>query len=958
LEIRTETQRRGLEKMVSESELRPVERTFYPPIMRHLEDIGFLGIQEIRKGKDYADILFEAGRNRFLLEVKLDRNETGDALINGIVQIHEYSLNYNTHNLIVIVFPKHVADELSYLAEVSERALKSKVEAVILTGFWHDYTTKLTIEDILGNLKAKIDQNISSSIRIGITSVIIRKGVIALSRIILKHYKNDADLDSATRHLMEDYGLFVKFGTSKISESRKRYQTIDLLSYILVNQILFYFLYAKRSKNLNSNKQIPELQKISSLADLESYFDHIRAIDYKPIFDILVVQRIPPANEVIDQINKLIECLIPLQVEEVKHDLYGRLIGNSLPKETRKSLASYYTKTSSADLLANLSIDEYSNSVWDLACGSGTLLVASYDRKLRLYRKEKRFLEQADEDKLHVKFVEQELTGTDIMPFACHLTGLNLSAKNLRAHTDFLRISKMNTLTIESLDEPLQIKEAYGDISAELQRLQLSQKTFEDYVPKAEKSIQPKSFKLDKVDRILVNPPFTGINRLPLQYRKAFTSSVHSHICGKRINLWGYFLALADKALKEGGKIGAIIPINLLHGDDTLKLRRFILENYCIDYIVKPSSGKSFSEDTDFKDMIIVARRVKPDRNTRTRIICLKVDIDEYGSPELEALSKDIKTQLEEVVDDQRYLSFQVLQSELLNNPKILMRYVFTNNLKVKVAFDSLIANLGSNSLATNIKRNAIEDGYQLRPKGTANNNVICMQYSEARTKRSLLVFKKDEETHEAIQYHNTRDNINKSISKSKLVKTFRTLTGVDVIDSSQIYDFLMKDKATQKRESNLFLSNRFRLNTNETYSLATYRDDAICPLNSFVMFFCESTDAKILSLYFNSIFYIIQVLMLTKQSTGAYLEIRQADLENILVPDLDKLDKEKRKILSLFEELRLRRIDSIISQLKGRPEYRLKIDLTMAEVLGVNMSKSQLETLYALALLQIEATE
>ena len=203
----------------------------------------------------------------------------------------------------------------------------------------------------------------------------------------------------------------------------------------------------------------------------------------------MVIDHIPPDDEIISEVNAIIECLSPLKVEEIKQDLYGRLIGNSLPNQTRDLLASYYTTNASADLLVNLVIDDYKQTVWDLACGSGTLLMSSYDRKLKLYRIERGgMLAQDDEDKLHLQFIQEDLTGTDIMPFACHLTGLNLSAKNLRAQTDFIRVARKNTLGIKELPET--IEEAYGDINKqEIGSLYVSQKPIESFTESKKRRI-------------------------------------------------------------------------------------------------------------------------------------------------------------------------------------------------------------------------------------------------------------------------------------------------------------------------------------------------------------------------------------------------------------------------------------------------------------------------------------
>lgn len=938
--------------MGSSFEMHPVERTIYHPILKYLEDLGFVGIQEIKKGTDYVDILFMSGRSTFILEVKVERKGDSDSIISGIVQAYRYGLDYGTKNLIVISYPSSVRESIQSFDEVRERALKSRVEAVILTENWYSYETKFNVEDIFSNLKAKIDRKLIAVMNVESASAVIQKGVKAFSRLINKYYKDERSLIEVANHLTKDYGLFLKLSSSKISKARMRNQTIDLLAYILVNQILFYFLYSKKSQEMDASRRVPEIKPIGHISELSRYFDQLREIDYRPIFDILVVPRIPSNPEMVNEINRLIECLIPLQISEMRHDIYGRLIGNSLPRETRKILASYYTKTSSADLLANLTIDKPFETVWDLACGSGTLLVSSYDRKMKLYQREKRTLDELDKDKLHIRFVEREITGTDIMPFACHLTGLNLSAKNLKSFTNFLRISVINSLRIESLEKPITIEEAYGDISKELEKVHLAQQILDTFV-ETRKLIKrkPRRFQLEKVDCVVVNPPFTSINKLPDGYRRSFTSSSLSRICGKRIHLWGHFLALTDQVLKDGGKVGAIIPISLLHGKDTLKLRKYYLENYSIEYIIKPIVGKPFSEDSNFTDMIFIARKVKPDRNHRIRFVCLKEDINDFSTVDVETLAKNIKMELEDEVDNTEYLSYLVDQQELLQNSENLMRYIFTNDGELQANVKNIMDEMRANSKFIRIDEKDIRDGHQLRPRGEVAHSVITRHYSDSRVIRAILSFKSaDDTSSDTLGYYDKEKQQMATIQKSKLSKTLRTLTGIDVLDITNLYDYILRTKVRIKEKVHLVIQNRFWFKSNELFLTSAYTDEPVCPMNLFMMYRCSKNDAKILSVYFNSIFYLIQLLALAKQSTRGYLEIKQFDLNQVLIPNINKMNKNNRaKLEDFFEKNRRRKLESIPEQLSNKTDYRLTLDRTVADALGIKIARRNLLRLYDL---------
>lgn len=935
----------------------PVERSLYHYILGVLESLQFEAISELKSGSDYIDILFESGRNRFILEVKIgrknDSRQISDPLVDGIVQAYHYGQENDTKNLIVICYPSFVVEEISTLNEPKEKALRAKVEAAILTQFWAAHEKKLDIEEILTILKHKIEYNLQAQLSVHLTSVIIRKCVCTLSRLINKSYKDEKNLKDALNHLTRDFALYEKLSQHRKKSSITRYETIDLLAYILVNQILFYFLYSKKSQEMSPSERVDEIKKVTFLTDLDIYFTQIRKIDYKPIFEIFVVQRIPSTAEIVKEVNKLIECLAPLQISEMKQDLYGRLIGNSLPIETRKILASYYTRPQSAELLVNLTIENYTDTVWDLACGSGTLLLSSYDRKMKLFRKVKQSIEPGDEDKLHLKFIQEDLTGTDIMPFACHLTGLNLSAKNLKKHTDSMRISTMNSLSIESLEEPQLIDEAYGDISAELAKVRHSQKTLDNFSKGKTQTVtatNQKKFSVEKVDTVVINPPFTNINKLPENYRKSFTASMSSKISGKRVALWGHFMALADRVLKDGGKIGAIIPISILHGNDTYKIRKYYLENYSIEYIIKPAPCTSFSEDTEFTDIILIAKKVKPTQDHKVKIVTLKMDIKEKGSPEIDNLTSRILTQLEREKDEIDYWSYDVKQRELTESIKNLMGFVFTNNMDVKKKFDSILNCLKSNDALRKISKDSLHDGNQLRPRGTASRSMFtrCDGSNNVRIRHSPLVFEKDIAEVPILKYRDRIENTEKTIEKNKLSRTFRTQAGVNLLDVSELYDYVLKEKVHINAKAHLLIPNKFRISTNETYLLAFYSEEPVCPYNVFTMFMCSKEEAKTLVLYFNSVFYLVQFLVSVKQSTRGFTGISHVDLQQVLIPNPQKIDSDANiKITNLFEEIKLIKFDSLQDQLRNKPEYRLNIDKSIANYLGISISEKELKELY-----------
>lgn len=895
------------------------------------------------------------------MEIKIrSKNDNSDQIKHGIVQAYGYGQNYNTQNIIVIVLPEFVTDQISNFQSLSDRVMKSRVETIVLTEYWYAYETRLSVEEILSNLKAKIDKNLSAVMREGIASAVIQRTVQNLSRLLNKHYRDDHIIQEASKELTRDYGLFIKLSSHSSDKQvrsvrSQRNQTVDLMAYILVNQILFYFLYSEKTYHVGQPRKVPGMKTISHPIELESYFEKIRSIDYGPIFDIRIAHRIPYAEEILQEINYLIQCLIPLQIDKLKHDLYGKLFENSLPKDTRKVLASYYTKSPSADLLVNLTIDNYNDTVWDLACGSGTLLMSSYDRKYELFEQERKIYGRDEFKKLHAKFLEQEITGTDIMPFACHLTGLNLSAKGLDVTTEFMRVSCMNVLSIKDIETDNVFIEANSQINEATDGFSRAQRMVDDFieVPKVQK-IVPKTFVQEKVDRVVINPPFTGVRKLPKEYRVEFNESTLSSISGNR-NLWGRFLALADMVLKDGGKIGAIIPISFLHGLDTLKLRDHFLENYSIQYIIKPVIGSAFSEDSQFTDIILIAKKVKPEKSQNVKFVCLKEDVSTWSRVDINALSKNIKMELEN--SDKEYLSYTVKQEELRDNRDNLMKYIFTNNGKFKKKSDTLVSDLEKNVDFVKIKRNDICDGLALRVDNGVDDSVFTRKLGDSRISKARLTFEQNGIDEHGLQYFDKLDGATKSIDNARIAKTLRTLTGIQTMNVSDTHDYILRDKFKAERVANVFIQNRFWLKSKELHFISVFSEEAILPLNMFIMYNSESSYSKVLTLYFNSIFFIVQLLRSAKQSTRGYLEIKQIDLPDLLVPNLKKLDKPKiQKLSGLFDKLQSEYFGPLHSQFSEPSSARLELDSMVAATFEIKTNLKDLKEMYSLVALHISS--
>jgi hypothetical protein len=93
---------------------------------------------------------------------------------------------------------------------------------------------------------------------------------------------------------------------------------------------------------------------------------------------------------------------------------------------------------------------------------------------------------------------------------------------------------------------------------------------------------------------------------------------------------------------------------------------------------------------------------------------------------------------------------------------------------------------------------------------------------------------------------------------------------------------------------------------------------------------------AKILTLWLNSTLNLLQILLLRRETRGAYLWFVASTIRKFLVPNIDKMSQNEITILlQAFDEYRNERFPSLLNQLKNRFPARVAIDKTLLRVLG-----------------------
>lgn len=217
--------------------------------------------------------------------------------------------------------------------------------------------------------------------------------------------------------------------------------------------------------------------------------------------------------------------------------------------------------------------------VLDLACGSSSFLIEAFDviddfvaRQLHHTDREEFTIEDRNRQ---LEVLENCIYGMDKDKQATEVARLNLLLRALHSHAK-----------LPMLDHIVN-----GD-SLDLQ-------TFETHFPQV---LEDGGF-----DVIIGNPPYVRAENMEREERNRYMGGGFETVYG-RFDVFILFLERAIKLLKEGGRLGFIIPYSILNENYAKLVRAFILETCAIETIVDLSKHKVF-QNASVATCVLILRK-------------------------------------------------------------------------------------------------------------------------------------------------------------------------------------------------------------------------------------------------------------------------------------------------------------------------------------------------------------
>ena len=448
----------------------------------------------------------------------------------------------------------------------------------------------------------------------------------------------------------------------------------------------------------------PELQLITSYVKLHGPIEGLR----KALEDLLKKDyrtAVKLTIEILDilpqQAGHRVGSLINLGVEItskgglLRRDFAGRLYHKITGDiALRKGFATFYTEVPPAYLLATLATqtllgldrkellnmkDEALNTVHrinsvklcDFACGSGTLLTASYYSFHRIATMLKYYcdLQDLDLEDLGKKLIEEDIYGIDALRYASQITAINLALMGPSISKENVRTIYLGYLPEKNYTwlGSLELLKDGGRVGGILAFIEGGLKGIAEAIDLEGKE---EEFSIpDRFHMVIMNPPFTRATGRSKKFKEitAEGEGLFGFIVDKNIRemiLRSYrdlrdtikdelikitevtantlpniirhiirdkpkelrqllsigqagegllFLYLAYRYIENGGVIAFVLPRGVLAGASWFLARTLLASKFHVKYVIvssDPERGYNFSEGTSLSETLLVAKRI------------------------------------------------------------------------------------------------------------------------------------------------------------------------------------------------------------------------------------------------------------------------------------------------------------------------------------------------------------
>ncbi|MDR3323728.1 MAG: SAM-dependent methyltransferase [Zoogloeaceae bacterium] len=582
-----------------------------------------------RTGEVRPDVMFAMRGLRVIVEGKY--SDVPDAEAVALADANRRVAAGICHIAVALVYPKELRTTPS--ASLEAALSRARLRYLVLSETGETEWTESTPAEILASLRRVHEALIQDDL------------VAAAAQKLSERIEGIAELwrgQAATCDKLSNLlGMPAKRGESAEERDARRITATKVSALVLANAMIFQEQLAASGDNASIHSLRAYDNEIEPIAALKSHWRWIwTRINYVPIFQVgeAILGEIPVSSSAIASIRWLIAEAKSICANQsaLRHDLMGRIYHWLL--HHAKYLGTYYTATSSATLLLKLvfsrnwgSMDfgaqrQLANfTVADLACGTGTLLMATAqaitDQFIVSRVRTGRNLVPTSLRHFHTNMIEKILYGYDVLPSAIHLTastlgmlapdvtyqGMNLFTMPMGVQGRSLRLGSLDFINHNRIGTQLTL----NDDQMEIWKTSVAEESY---------SVT----ELPPLNLCVMNPPFVRsvggnllFGSLPEDERAKLQEELKRRAkdlpASITAGLGSVFLAIADKHLRVGGRLAFILPVALATGEAWGKSRELLAENYHLEMVIvsHDATRPNFSENTDLSEIMFIARKRK-----------------------------------------------------------------------------------------------------------------------------------------------------------------------------------------------------------------------------------------------------------------------------------------------------------------------------------------------------------
>jgi hypothetical protein len=591
--------------------------------------------------------------------------------------------------------------------------------------------------------------------------------------------------------------------------------------------------------------------------------------------------------------------------------------------------------------------------------------------------------------------LEHDITGVDIMPFAAHLAVMHLSLQALLHETEKVRVAVWDST---QLKPNMSIPAIYSELKAAYRKPTLDMFKDKFVIPKDAhikkgavtlEGVGGQEIPLEKVDLVIMNPPFTRQERLPKEYKDSLTKRLreYKNQLSGQLGLWGYFLLLGDRFVKKGGRMSLVFPARPLNAESAKQIREFLLANYDIEYIVSSWERSAFSESTQLREILLIIKKLHlkgKHENPNCKIVNLKTLPKTFV--EAKSTADEMK-KLTTEYNSKRITAAIVTQDELKDSVDNWFVHIASFDPKISKAWVAFRSHSLKKLLTFRdyVKREKLDIIRGVETKGSFGfpfyETFIVSDPGRALKLYDQWFVEKIED--KQILAKNRFTNETLGINKKWLCHGIRRASGMNLIDLSSSQDYIITKpfegierliplksvshfkghaqawkKYVKSRFGRFLISRRFDFSAIGTHFLAFYSDEPTTGQNLWSIKKINQDQAKILTLWFNSTPNLLQIYLQRIETRGAWMEINDAMINDFLLLDIALLRKnEQQLLLDLFEKMKNIEFPSILEQLKTKFTPRKELDIILLQLIGYSTKESNdfLDYLYPALAEEIE---